>query len=59
LVTVVVVAVVAVVVVFSPRFVFSSMTAWSQDMSQLKIAVGAWWNPKRGGRNTQWLGTRV
>ena len=28
--------------VFWPQFVFSSMTAWSQEMSQLKIAVGAW-----------------
>jgi len=42
-------AVVAVVVVFWPRFVFSSMTAWSQEILQLKIAVGAWWNPKTRG----------
>jgi len=41
LVTVVVGAVVA-VVVFWPQFVFSSMTAWLQEMSRLKIAVGAW-----------------
>jgi len=41
LVTVVVGAVVA-VVVFWPQFVFSSMTAWSREMSRLKIAVGAW-----------------
>jgi len=50
----------AVVVVFWPWFVFLSITAWSQEISQLKIAVGTWWNPKtRGGRSTQWLGTQV
>ena len=36
--------VVAVVVVFWPRFVFSSMTAWSQGILQLKIAVGGTWH---------------
>lgn len=41
LVTVVVGAVVA-VVVFWLQFVFLLMTAWSQEMSRLKIAVGAW-----------------
>jgi len=35
--------VVAVVVVFWLQFVFLSMTAWSQGILQLKIAVGGTW----------------
>jgi len=43
------VVVAAVVVAFLPQFAFSLMTAWSQGMSLLKIAVGAWQNPKTRG----------